>query len=222
MAKLPPTERTRVRRHPERGSYEAATVHAILDATPVCQVAFAVEGRPQLIPMLHWREGDRLYLHASRGSRMALALAKGAEVCVAVTLLDGMVLARSAFSHSMNYRSVAVFGSFTEVTDGAAKLAHLQAMFDRLLPGRWPQCRPPTAEELEQTAVLELPLLEAVAKVRSGPPMDDQGDLDFPAWAGVLPLQGRWGPPVPVAGQDPGLRLPPELLRRLGDPAGSA
>jgi nitroimidazol reductase NimA-like FMN-containing flavoprotein (pyridoxamine 5'-phosphate oxidase superfamily) len=188
----------------------------VLDAAPVCQVAFVEDGRPQLIPMLHWREGDRLYLHASRGSRMARALAAGAEACVAVTMLDGMVLARSAFHHSMNYRSVVVYGTFTEVLEPGARLAHLEAMFQRLLPGRWAQCRPPSDRELAMTMVLELPLDEAVAKFRSGPPMDDEADLRHPAWAGVLPVAPAWGPPVPVAGLAAGLDLPPELLSRLG------
>lgn len=218
MAEFEPTPHTRLRRLPERGSYDVEGVHAILDAAPVCQVAFVAEGRPHCIPMLHWREEHRLYLHASRGSRMARVLAQGAEACVAVTHFDGLVLARSAFSHSMNYRSVLVYGRFTEVEDAAAKLAHLEAMFHRLLPGRWEQSRRPNDKELALTAVLELPLLEAVAKIRTGPPKDDPADLDHPAWAGVIPLEPRWLDPVPVEGLDPALRLPPALLDRFGIP----
>lgn len=221
MSDLEPTPSTRLCRHPERGTYATATIHAILDAAQVCQVAFVAGGRSHLIPVLHWREGDRLYIHAARGSRLWRVLAEGAEVCVAVTLLDGLVLARSAYSHSMNYRSVVVYGCFTEITDSELKLARLEAMFQHLLPGRWAQCRPPSAQELAATAVLELPLVEAVAKVRSGPPLDDPEDLDHPVWAGVLPLATRWGRPLPVAGQEPGLALPPELLARLGDPDAS-
>lgn len=215
MSAYEPTPRTRIRRHPERGSHDPAVVHAILDAAPVCQVAFVAEGRPHLIPVLHWREGDRLYVHAARGGRLARVLAEGAEACVAVTLLDGLVLARSAFSHSMNYRSVVVYGRFAEVADPAAKAARLEALFHRLLPGRWAQCRPPSVAELAATAVLELPLAESVAKVRCGPPVDDPGDLEIPAWAGVLPVETRWGRPQPVEGQDPALALPPGLLARI-------
>lgn len=221
MSVYEPTPRTRLRRHPERGHYDTATVHAILDAAPVCQVAFVAEGRPHLIPVLHWREADRLYVHASRGSHLARVLAEGAEACVAVTLLDGLVLARSAFSHSMNYRSVVVYGRFTEILDPAVKQARLEALFRNLLPGRWDQCRPPSDAELAATAVLQLQLREAVAKVRTGPPLDEPEDLDFPAWAGVLPLESRWGRPLPVAGQAPALALPAELLARLGDPDAS-
>lgn len=221
MSEYEPTPRTRLRRHPERGHHDAATVHAILDAAPVCQVAFVAEGRPHIIPVLHWREGERLYVHAARGSRLARVLGEGAEACVAVTLLDGLVLARSAFSHSMNYRSVVVYGRFIEITDPAAKRDRLEALFQRLLPGRWAQCRPPSTQELAATAVLELTLAEAVAKVRTGPPKDDPEDLGLPVWAGVLPLATRWDRPLPVAGQDPVLALPPELLARLGDPDAS-
>lgn len=216
MSGLQSTDRTRLRRHPERGSHDAEVIHAILDAAAVCQVAVVVDGHPHCLPMLHWREGDRLYLHASKGSHMARALAAGAEACVTVTHLDGMVLARSAFSHSMNYRSVVAYGRFTEITDPAVKLAHLEAMFHQVLPGRWAQCRPPNDQEIAMTSVLELPLVEAVAKVRTGPPVDDSADLDYPAWAGVLPLEPRWGSPVPVPGLDPGLQLPIELLGRIG------
>jgi uncharacterized protein len=222
VSELEPTSRTRILRHPERASYDADVVHAVLDASPVCQVAFVEEGRPHVLPMLHWREEDRLYLHAFRGGRAGRALAHGAEACVAVTLLDGLVLARSAFSHSMNYRSVVVYGRFQELSDPAAKRAHLQALFHRLLPGRWSQCRLPNDQELALTMVLELPLLEAVAKIRTGPPKDDPEDLGFPTWAGVLPLEARWGPPVPAEGLDPGFRLPPELLERLGHPGESS
>ena len=214
MAEFEPTPHTRLRRLPERGSYDVEGVHAILDAAPVCQVAFVVDGRPHLIPMLHWREGERLYLHASRGSRMAQALAAGAEVCVAVTHLDGLVLARSAFHHSMNFRSAVVYGRFTEIREPAAKLAHLEALFQHLLPGRWSQCRPPSDSELAMTAILELPLAEAVAKIRTGPPGDDVADLAHPAWAGVWPVATRWGRPVPMEGLAPGLELPAELLER--------
>jgi hypothetical protein len=216
MSEFMPTPHTRLRRLPGRGSYDVAVVHAILDASPVCQVAFVAEGRPHIIPMLHWREEDRLYLHASRGSRMARVLALGAEACVSVTHLDGMVLARSAISHSMNYRSVVVYGRFTEIEDAAAKLAHLEAMFHRILPGRWTQCRLPNDKELALTSVLELPLVEAVAKIRTGPPKDDAADLAHPAWAGVVPLDPRWRDPVPVDGLDPALRLPQEVRDRFG------
>lgn len=214
-AELQPTATTRIRRLPERGSHDVATLHAILDATPACQVAFVDGGRPHTIPMLHWREDDHLYLHASRGSRLAWVLAEGVDACVAVTLLDGLVLARSAYSHSMNYRSAMVYGRFTEVAEADAKLRHLEAMFDRVLPGRWAQCRPPSEAELAATAVLELPLAEAVAKVRRGPPADAPEDLGYPAWAGVLPCAVQWGAPVPAEGLAEGLALPPTLLDRL-------
>jgi hypothetical protein len=179
---------TQVRRVPQRGVYDPAAIAAILDEGIVCHVGFVDEGLPVVIPTGYVRDGARMLLHGSRASRMMRHLASGAPVCVAVTLLDGIVLARSAFNHSMNYRSVVVQGAATPIPDAEAG-AVLLAYMERLLPGRWDAVRQPNAKELAGTLVVELPLTAASAKVRTGPPMDDAEDLAFPAWAGVVPLR---------------------------------
>ena len=213
---LPPSPLTRVRRLPERGRYDRATIDAILDEALVAHVGHLVEGVPVVTPVLHWRDGDRLYLHGSSASRMVRALAAGGPACVAVTLLDGFVLARSASHHSANYRSVMVFGTTTAVTDPGEKRRALDRFIDQRFPGRAAGLRPATAAELKATAVLWLPLDEASAKVRTGPPKDDPGDLGWPAWAGVLPLALEVGPPEPAPDVDPALPVPalPAAARR--------
>lgn len=204
MSELPRTDRTTVRRRRERGSHDRAVIHAILDEGLVCHVGFTdPEGHPVVIPMAYGRRGDHLLLHGSVASRLMRRLADGAEVCVTVTLVDGLVLARSTFHSSMNYRSVVVFGRAREVTDEAGKAAALAALTEHLAPGRGADARGPTAQELAATTVLELPLGEASAKMRGGPPKDAQEDYALPVWAGVVPLSLAAGTPEP----DP--RLPP-------------
>jgi nitroimidazol reductase NimA-like FMN-containing flavoprotein (pyridoxamine 5'-phosphate oxidase superfamily) len=190
------TDRTTVRRLPKRGSYDRDLVYAILDEAYICHVGFVVDGKPVVIPTIHWREGDRLYLHGSGASRMLRTLRDGVEACVTVTLLDGLVLARSAFHHSMNYRSAVVFGRATEVTGEEKRLA-LTALVEHVCRGRSAEARGPNEVELNQTLVLSLPIEEASAKVRTGGPIDDEEDYALPIWAGVLPL--RVVPQEPVA-----------------------
>ncbi len=202
------TDRTTVRRLPARASYDRALIHAILDEAPVCHVGFVVDGRPFVIPTLHVRVGDRLYMHGSPGSRMLKAMAGGVEVCVNVTLVDGLVLARSAFHHSMNYRSVVVFGVAQAVDDPEEKTRVLHALSEHLVPGRWRDVRGPAPGELKATSVLSLPIDEASAKVRTGPPLDDEEDYALPAWAGVVPLSLRAGDPVPCPRLAPGIEVP--------------
>lgn len=188
MTSLPITETTRGRRLANRVSHERTTVHAILDEGLVCHVGAVVNGRPWVQPTLHWRVGEDLFIHGHAGNGLYAALLAGAEACATVSLIDGLVLARSAFHHSVNFRSVAVFGTVRNVTDPAEKTAALEAMMDKLAPGRWPDVRAPSASELKATAVLALPITEASAKVRQGPPKDDAEDYALPVWAGVVPL----------------------------------
>ena len=186
-----PSARTTVRRRAQRGRYERDLVHAILDEALVCHVGFESEHGPVVLPTMHARVGDTLYLHGAVGNAMLRTLAAGAPVCVTVTLLDGLVLARSAFHHSMNYRSVVVFGTATAVEERSAKLVALEALIERIHPGRWTEARPPTDAELRQTLVVSVPLDEASAKVRSGPPIDDVDDYALDVWAGEIPLETR-------------------------------
>ena len=185
----PPTDRTRVRRKAERGRYDAATIRSILDEALVCHVGFAVDGRPWVVPTAFVVVDDHLYLHGAAGNFALRSLAAGtSDACVTVTLLDGLVLARSAFHHSMNYRSVVVFGRAEAVTDPDVKRRVLAALVDHMVPGRSADTRPPTDAELRSTLVVRVPLDEASAKVRTGPPIDDDRDLDLPHWAGEVPL----------------------------------
>jgi nitroimidazol reductase NimA-like FMN-containing flavoprotein (pyridoxamine 5'-phosphate oxidase superfamily) len=190
------TERTTLRRLPKRGSFERETVYRILDEGFVCHVAFVSDGKPVVIPTAYGRVGDRLYLHGARASRMLKTLGAGADVCVNVTLVDGLVLARSAFHHSINYRSVVVFGRAHVVESDAEKRAALLAFTEHVVPGRWGEVREPNKQELDSTLVLSLPLEEASAKVRTGPPVDDEEDYGLPIWAGVLPLRVTAGDAV--------------------------
>ena len=183
-----PTTRTAVRRKADRGRYERELVHAILDEALVCHVGFATADGPVVLPTMHARVDDTIYLHGAVGNAMLRAAADGVPVCVTVTLLDGLVLARSAFHHSMNYRSVVVFGTATPVTEPGAKLAALEALIERIHPGRWSEARQPTDAELRQTLVVAVPLDEASAKVRTGPPIDDAEDYALDVWAGEIPL----------------------------------
>jgi uncharacterized protein len=191
-----PSPRTRVRQMAKRGVYDRRAIEAILDEGLICHVGFAVGGKPVVIPTAYGRHDATLYLHGSAASRMMTALAAGTEVCVTVTILDGLVLARSAFHHSMNYRSVVVYGQPRVVAGETEKLAALRALSDHLVPGRWGAVRPPTRRELRVTTVVALALDEASAKVRRGPPIDDEGDYELPVWAGVLPLKLEVGEPL--------------------------
>jgi hypothetical protein len=183
-----PSPRTTVRRHPERGVYDRGAIDAILDEAPICHVGFVADGRPFVIPTIHARAGDVLYLHGSPASRMLRTLGEGIDVCVTVTILDGLVLARSVYNHSMNYRSVVVLGTARSVDEREEKLAALQAIVEHVLPGRSADARGPSDKELTGTTVLALVLDEASAKVRTGPPKDFDEDLALPVWAGVVPL----------------------------------
>jgi len=214
------TERTRVRRLPERAAYDRATVHAILDEGFLCHVGFVTGGRPYAIPTGYARVGETIYLHGSTGSR--LGLRPGMDVCVTVTLLDGLVLARSAFHHSMNYRSVMALGRTRAVRDPEEKEAALRALVEHIVPGRSDAVRGGDSRELAATAVLALPLDEVSAKVRTGPPKDDDPDYDLPIWAGVLPLALTPGDPVPDPVLDPSIPTPEHVASwaRSGGPAG--
>jgi uncharacterized protein len=206
------TERTKLKRLPNRGHFDRETVYGILDEGFICHVGFAPEGKPVVIPTGYARVDDTLYIHGSQASRMLRTLSGGVDACVTVTLIDGLVLARSAFHHSMNYRSVVIFGRATLVEDAHEKMAALLALSEHIVRGRWAEVREPTEQELRQTTVLSLPLVEASAKIRSGPPLDDEEDYAMSVWAGVLPLRLAIGEPI----KDP--RLPdgievPEYVR---------
>jgi nitroimidazol reductase NimA-like FMN-containing flavoprotein (pyridoxamine 5'-phosphate oxidase superfamily) len=209
-------ERTRVRRLPERGSNDWAVIAAILDEALVCHVAIVgPDGAPVVIPTAHARDGAVLYLHGAPASRLLRTVGEGVEVCVAATVLDGLVLARSLFHHSFNYRSVVAFGRAAEVTDLAEKGRALNAFAEHVLRGRAAEARPPTTGELKATRVLALRLDEASAKVRTGPPLDDDEDLALPVWAGVLPAGLAIGPAL---AETPGLPVPPSVLGAAADP----
>jgi nitroimidazol reductase NimA-like FMN-containing flavoprotein (pyridoxamine 5'-phosphate oxidase superfamily) len=188
MERFEPTEKTKLKRLPKRAEYERAAVYGILDEAFICHVGFVVEGQPFVIPTGFARCGDLLYIHGSQASRMLRTLRGGVDVCVTVTLVDGLVLARSAFHHSMNYRSVVVLGRARVVDEPLEKMEALRALTDHIVPERWEQVRPPNESEMKATMVLALPLVEASAKVRTGPPIDDEEDYLLPIWAGVLPL----------------------------------
>jgi nitroimidazol reductase NimA-like FMN-containing flavoprotein (pyridoxamine 5'-phosphate oxidase superfamily) len=214
-----PSQRTRVRRLPERGRYERAAIDAVLDAGLVAHLGFVADGQPLVIPTLHARVGDEVFVHGSSASRTLRTLAEGFPACLTVTLLDGVVLARSVFEHSMNYRSVVVLGRAMPVVEPEEKLAALEAFTEKLLPGRWAEAREPTRKELRATSVLRLPLDEASAKIRDGGPEDgDTPDAELDVWAGHVPLVVKALDPVPDATLRPGIPVPPGLrpYRRPG------
>lgn len=182
------TAKTQVRRAPKRGHYDFETVASILDEGLVCQVGFVVDAQPFVMPTAYARMGDRIYIHGANASRMLKSLMAGIDMCLTVTLLDGLVLARSAYHHSMNYRSVVVFGKAQVVTEPTEKMTALKAFTEHVMKGRWDQVRSPNSQELAATCVLSLPITEASAKIRTGPPIDAEEDYDLDVWAGVLPL----------------------------------
>lgn len=202
------TERTEVQRLPDRGSYDREEIYRILDEGLICHVGIAVDGKPFVIPMGYARWGNRLILHGSVLSRLLREMAEGVEVCVTVTHLDGLVLARSTFHHSMNYRSAVIFGKAVPITDRKEKNAALEALVEHLVPGRGAEARGANKKELEATAVLALEISEASAKVRKGPPKDNKSDLDLDVWAGVIPLTVVPGAPVTAPDLKPGLEVP--------------
>lgn len=208
------TARTKLRRLPERGSHDATAIHVILDAAFLAHVGFSVKGQPFVVPMLYGRKGDSLYLHGSPASRMLCELEAGAPACVTVTVVDGLVLARSAFHHSVNYRSVMAFGTCRRVDEPAEKIRALRVISEQILAGRWDDVRGPSEKELKATAVLEFSIEEASAKARTGRPMDDEQDYALEVWAGVLPLQVKAGAPVPDSRLPRGAAVPEYVLRR--------
>jgi nitroimidazol reductase NimA-like FMN-containing flavoprotein (pyridoxamine 5'-phosphate oxidase superfamily) len=202
---FPQTDRTKLKRLPKRGHFDRETVYAILDEGFICHVGFAVDGQPFVIPTGYARVDDKLYIHGSQASRMLRSLSNGLDACVTVTIVDGLVLARSAFHHSINYRSVLVFGRATLVDDDTEKLAALVALSEHIVPGRWADVREPNEQEMIQTTVLCMSLEEASAKIRTGPPLDDEQDYALRMWAGVVPLKLIAEQPI----NDP--RLPAEI-----------
>jgi nitroimidazol reductase NimA-like FMN-containing flavoprotein (pyridoxamine 5'-phosphate oxidase superfamily) len=204
----PASERTTVRRLAQRGIYDRAAIDAILDEGLVCHVGFNGDGQPFVIPTLYVRAGDRILIHGAMGSRMLRALRAGAQLCVTVTIVDGLVLARSVFHHSVNYRSVVILGTATEVVERAEKLAAMRALVEHVIPRRWNDVRPPSEEELRATAILAIPLDEASAKVRTGQPIDDEADYALGVWAGVVPLSLDAHAPIPDPRLEAGIAVP--------------
>lgn len=209
--------KNRVRRHPERGHYDQDIIHAIIDEAYYCHVATIRDGAPVIIPTLHVRVGNVLYIHGAVAAGLFKDLQQDAVVSVAVTLMDGLVLARSFYNHSANYRSVVAFGFPREVIDQSEKLAVLKALADRVSPGRWDDARQPNAVEMRRTRVFALPLDNASAKIRSGPPSDDPEDMDRPTWAGVVPMSVQLGTPTADPNQSPPLAIPEYLKGMVQD-----
>jgi nitroimidazol reductase NimA-like FMN-containing flavoprotein (pyridoxamine 5'-phosphate oxidase superfamily) len=208
MEQFAPTQRTTLKRLPKRAEYDRERVYAILDEAFICHIGFVSDGQPYVIPTGYGRLGNVLYVHGSAASRMLRNLSEGIDVCVTVTLIDGLVLARSAFHHSFNYRSVVILGKARLVEDAAEKIAALRAFTENVMPGRWDQVREPNETELKVTTVLALPLEEVSAKVRTGGPIDDEEDYSLPVWAGVLPLYLQKGEPIEDERLVPGLAVP--------------
>ena len=210
--KLERTQRTTLKRIPKRGDFDRATIYKILDEAFICHVGFAVENQPFVIPTAYGRDGNTLYIHGSAASRMMRGLSKGIDVCVTVTLVDGLVLARSAFHHSVNYRSVVIFGNAQIVAEEAEKSEALRLFTEHLIPNRWDEIRVPNAKELKATTVLKLEISEASAKVRTGDPVDDAEDHDLDVWAGVIPLEIEAGKPIDDALLKKGIDTPDYAL----------
>jgi uncharacterized protein len=216
MADCTRTDRTRVRRNPARGIYDRAVIDAVLDEAPICHLGLVDGGQPFVLPTIHARVGDELLLHGSAAGRAMRALAAGTPVCVTVTLVDALVLARSAFHHSMNYRSVVLLGSAHVVEGDEAKTTALEAFTEKLMPGRWAECRWPSRQELKGTTVLSMPIDEGSAKIRTGPPVDDAEDYALAHWAGVVPLETVRGTPIADPELRPGIPLPDHVRTYTG------
>src|SRR5438270_3035570 len=196
----PPSERVRVRRRPERARYDTELVHQVLDESLICHVGFVFDDQPYVLPTIHARHGETLYLHGATSNHMLKVLSSGAPLCITTTIVDGLVLARSAFHHTMNYRSVVVLGTGYAVDDPEERDAAFRRLVDHIAPGRWPHLRPPTEKELRATRLVRVPLEECSAKVRSGPPVDDEADYELPIWSGELPLAVAASAPLPASG----------------------
>ncbi len=216
MTTIEPTERTRVRRVPQRAVYDRKAIHAILDEALVAHVAFVDAGQPYVLPMAFVRVGESLFLHGSTKARMLERLCTGEPVCITVTLVDGLVLARSAFHHSMNYRSATILGSGRAVEERARMLEVLEALTEKLTPGRWPSVRQPNEQEMRATRVVEIPIEEASAKIRTGPPLDDDADMEFGVWAGTVPISRIYGSATPDPKLDAAISLPDHVKRLTG------
>jgi uncharacterized protein len=217
MSTFTPTERTTLKRLPKRAEYDRDAVFKILDEAFICHVGFIIDGKPVVIPTSFARIGDSLYIHGSAASRMLRSLEQGIDVCVTVTLIDGLVLARSAFHHSINYRSVVVFGRAETVNELDEKVTALRAFTEHVVPERWEEVRPPNESELRSTLVMRLPLVEVSAKVRTGPPIDDDEDYSLPLWAGVIPLKLTTEAPIDDERLQAGIQ-PPEYVRNYSRP----
>ena len=209
------TSRSKLNRHPERGSFDKETIYKIIDEERYCHVSFLQDNKPFIIPTIHARMDNNIILHGAKASRMLKHISAGNEVCIAITLMDGLVLARSVFHHSMNYRSVVIFGKGEEVMNKEAKLSALQAVTDHLLPGRWKDARQPNEKELNSTTVVSVKIEEASAKIRTGPPKDEEEDYDLPVWAGVLPLIPMLSEPVHDPDQNEDILLPDYIKKLL-------
>lgn len=207
MAGIEPTPRTTIRRKPGRGSYDRDVIESILDEGFLCNVAVVVDGRPLVLPTAYARDGEWLYLHGARNNAMLRAVLQG-ESCISVTLLDGLVLARSVLHHSMNYRSVVIFGQGEEITDREAKFHAMHRIVEHIIPGRWEDARRPSDAEIEATLMIRVPVNECSAKIRTGPPIDDAADMSLPVWAGVLPTRPAWLQPEPDPQLPSGIPMP--------------
>ncbi|MHB1329071.1 MAG: pyridoxamine 5'-phosphate oxidase family protein [Gemmatimonadales bacterium] len=217
-----PTPFTRVKRLPDRGHYDRASIYAVLDAGFICHVGYVIDGKPVVTPTSYWRQGNHVYFHGSAASRMLRTLESGAvPCCLTVTHTDGLVLARSAFNHSINYRSAMLFGTAQRIDDDAEVAAALKQFVEHLLPGRWATLRPMTAQEQKATTVLRLEIDEASAKIRNGPPKDDEEDYALPIWAGVIPLDVTIGRPIPDPRLDPGIETPDHVTGWTGPGTGA-
>ena len=215
MSLFPKTTRNRLQRHPDRGHYDQATITPIIDEAQICYVGFETEGQPFVIPTLHARDGDALLLHGTPASRLMQHIGQGHPVSIAMALLDGLVLARSIFSHSINYRSVVLFGRGRLLETPAEKLRALRIISEHLMPGRWDETRPPSHRELAATAVARLEIESATAKIRSGPPVDRQSDVALPVWTGIVPMRQQMLAPIPAPDLAPNIPLSPVVRQWL-------
>jgi uncharacterized protein len=209
------TKKTKIKRAPKRGFYDRETIYKILDNHFICQIAFIHEGHPVIIPTIFGRDKDNLYIHGATVSRMLLELEKGVAISLNVTQTDGIVLARSAFHHSLNYHSVTIFGEAILITDGKERYKALKIISDQIIPNRWEEVRLPNDKELNVTKILKIPITEASAKIRTGPPIDDKPDYDLPIWAGVLPINKAFGDPIPDLALDEDITLPRSVRKLL-------
>ena len=206
------TPLNKVKRLPEKGQYDAASIYAVVDAALICSVGYVIDGQVYVTPTMHARDGDQILLHGSRASRMLRHLDGGGAVCISVTIADALVLARSIFEHSMNYRSATLFGHGTPVVGSAARRAALQMFAERMIPGRWNDARQPDEGELKQTTIVAVPIESAAAKIADGMPTDNDADMDYPVWAGIIPMHHSYGVPVADPRTQPERPLPEYLL----------